>query len=565
MGKEVSCPIQKKSMRSRIYKIDGKRSLSFMNDKDPIVRIFKVEDYDKDIKCYYQSIERDGASDDSIQLSEEREVVGHTINLEKLGLEFIKLRCNFKGQDLYQNVHFWPTRVPKQPNYSSQDEKSAQNQSVKPSVVIFVVESLSYLNFKRFLHKTEQELSKFSNDFILRGLVKMADNTFPNMIPLLVGTRPYYSKWPFGMNSENGPYDELPIIWKDFKKLNYSTGYVEDRPDFGLFNYLAKGFTSPPTDWYPRPVWLYMREEQGYQTLTDCYNHRAKFDIWLQQVKQFLNKAKKSSLPFFLWSFNIQITHEEFNGAQKIDGAIAKFLHDYRPILEDTVFIFMGDHGNRFGSYRHTSIGRIESHMPFFSIHLPKQLLSAHPHLSKYLNLNQKKLTTWLDVRQMLLDITTSNYTEILVPEKKSAYPVWRQEIPSDRTCEDALIPEAFCLCSKRTSISTESSSVLEASQAIVSKLNDMLSNKTQLCHILVLDKIKSAEIIEHSQSDQSQIMEILLSVQPSDALLQAQVRVTDQTSSKWSVNGDISRLNKYGNQSICIEDKVLRKYCFCR
>lgn len=207
------------------------------------------------------------------------------------------------------------------------------------------------------------------------------------------------------MDIKDGPFDDLPIIWKDYKRKNYTTGFVEDDPIFGLFNYLAKGFEKPPTDWYPRPVWLQIDKEQGIENIELCYRRRPKFDIWLQQVKQFINKAHKSSQPFFLFAFHILVTHNHFTRAQLIDKSIANFIKEYRHILDDTFFVFMGDHGNRFGSILETAIGRIETSMPYFSIHIPKKIASQHPHLDQYLKLNEKRLTTWLDVRHFLLDI----------------------------------------------------------------------------------------------------------------------------------------------------------------
>lgn len=36
-------------------------------------------------------------------------------------------------------------------------------------------------------------------------------------------------------------YDNQPLIWKDFeKKRGYYTGYVEDMPYYGIFNWVGK-------------------------------------------------------------------------------------------------------------------------------------------------------------------------------------------------------------------------------------------------------------------------------------------------------------------------------------
>lgn len=55
----------------------------------------------------------------------------------------------------------------------------------------------------------------------------------------------------------------------------------------------------------------------------------------------------------------------------------------------------------------------------------------------------------------------------------------------------------------------------------------------------------------------------------PSNGFVQAQLlRAEDSKNGKddrWAVEGDVSRIDVYGNQSICIKDEILRKYCYCR
>ena len=51
--------------------------------------------------------------------------------------------------------------------------------------------------------------------------------------------------------------------------------------------------------------------------------------------------------------------------------------------------------------------------------------------------------------------------------------------------------------------------------------------------------------------------------VRPSDALLDASARhfLADD---RLEIFGDVSRINRYGNQSACVNDAILRKFCFC-
>ena len=76
------------------------------------------------------------------------------------------------------NNHYW--FVPRIRNSESQ----AKN---RPSVLILVIESLSRLNYLRHMQLTKDAFESLGNVFYLRGLNKMADNSFPNMIPMLTG------------------------------------------------------------------------------------------------------------------------------------------------------------------------------------------------------------------------------------------------------------------------------------------------------------------------------------------------------------------------------------------
>lgn len=174
----IKCPLNRKSRFDRLYQLKDHRSYTFMKDDDPIVRIMKIKGYKEAIKCFYKSFQRKPLSDDELVYGEEKPIIGHKLDLEKLGSEYVVVRCEYNGDTVYQNIHHWPTKMPTSKTNSTADQ---------PSVLIFVVESLSYFNFKRFMPQTENQLSKLSNNHILRGLVKLADNTFPNMVPLLVG------------------------------------------------------------------------------------------------------------------------------------------------------------------------------------------------------------------------------------------------------------------------------------------------------------------------------------------------------------------------------------------
>lgn len=86
----------------------------------------------------------------------------------------------------------------------------------KPSVLIISIDSLSRLNLIRSMPITYRLLE--THGFMsLEGYTKVADNTFPNVVPILTGmfvNQMTKRCW----KSPNDEMDKCPFLWKDFKE-----------------------------------------------------------------------------------------------------------------------------------------------------------------------------------------------------------------------------------------------------------------------------------------------------------------------------------------------------------
>jgi hypothetical protein len=80
------------------------------------------------------------------------------------------------------------------------------------------------------------------------------------------------------------------------------------------------------------------------------------------------------------------------------------------------------------------------------------------------------------------------------------------------------------------------------------------------------LDDVMGKEIAFNNKTDNEFIKHYLLTinVKPSNALFEATVKL-NITSGQMLMIGEVSRINKYGDQSSCISDPFMRRYCFCR
>lgn len=214
----------------------------------------------------------------------------------------------------------------------------------------------------------------------------------------------YTYKETYNMGLIYGPFDEMPFLFKDFKKSGYLTSFFEDKSLWSMFNYGKKGFNSKPTDIYSRPFWIHLDKKHPKN---GCINDYHKFDILLDHINDFITRANVLDVPTFSFAHYIEATHNaDFTAFAAADYHIANFIIKNYNYLNDSIFIFMGDHGLRYGYASRTPTGLIDMNMPAFEIHLPHRLTKLYPHLNKLLQLNSEKITSWLDIHQVLLDIS---------------------------------------------------------------------------------------------------------------------------------------------------------------
>ncbi|XP_023241503.1 uncharacterized protein LOC111639791 [Centruroides sculpturatus] len=515
------------------------------------------------LDCRYSTFRRKPNDDDHV-IYDPRKVLNAS---EKIinGREFVAVTCSYRDKVVYRNYHAY---IPRKSGIRLTDQKGI----FKPQVFVLVIESMSRLNMIRHMPKTYSYLNDVMKAETLKGLTKVADNSFPNMIALLTGRKVRMVPQELAGNESAGPYDHWPFIWKNFKKEGYVTALTEDDPGFTILNYLAKGCLRQPTDFYPRPLWLASFQSPLLKMSSEfCLGNIPTYTILFQWIKEFIIKHSREL--YFLFSFYIAVTHNNFNNAQYLDGDVRHLLGQLNEngYFRNAVVIVMGDHGNRYGSILTTSIGRIEERMPLFSVSIPSALEERHPHLRTYLKKNSERLTTWLDVHSMLMDIVKSTYEESppIHVWNTRGYSVWRMEIPINRTCETAGIPENHCVCQTEAIIPPDDPRCLEASDVLVNHLNRLLEVVRPFCAQLSLRKLLQAAVIlprKHIvQKEGYELkMRILVSLAPSDAVVEALMQKT-AWSKEFRVVGDVSRLNKYGNQSSCIQHREMRKFCYCK
>ena len=374
---------------------------SYLNIETGVVHVETKRS--KRVTCYYSTFKRGG--DDSVMVSKEEELFldgnqdksewqHYELNMITLQTDFLKISCGYGFRyGVYSRAYSFPTVAfySKQKSVKSketmetskkkvtiQDSRSPSKQAQRYSVFILVIESMSRINFNRFLNLTsvaieEKVRSGETTFYNLKGLSKNADNSFPNMVALLAN-EDYRNMNP---RIVDGPYDSLDFIWKRFNASGYKTSFLEESPWFTLFNYNSKGFVHQPTDYYPRPFWITVKNPFKPFPYDVCYGSEPKVEVLLRQGKSFHLHGKMNRIPTFTFLMSIEVNHNNFNELKNMDTHLSSFIQNFD--YENTIFFLMGDHGNRFGPSLETQIGWTDERMPFFGMFLPNSLTESHP------------------------------------------------------------------------------------------------------------------------------------------------------------------------------------------
>ncbi|XP_068218189.1 uncharacterized protein [Palaemon carinicauda] len=537
--------------------------------------------------CYYQGILRQEQSpshynkdcDKKFKLSYK---VPIRVKETPIAEDAILVTCHDrnKKKPIYQNVHFFiqPRRSKKKrQQFLAEAAAAGGDIPEKLSVVIIGTDSVSRGNLRRHMPKTHAYLRDHLHAISLKGLTKIADNTHPNIVALLMGLSLIElkrQKCREGIRRWGSKFDDCPIIWRDFSKQGYATAYAEDTPHIGSFHHNMHGFVEQPTDYYNRPYYIAAENYTGHSG-----NIKGAVGYLCQGVHKSISVIHNYSLavaeelkdiPYFAYYWTTSMTHDYPEAALRADEPCYTYLKkmNERGHLNHTILFFISDHGMRQGKFRATYAGMLEERLPYANIVFPEWFIKKYHEAIKNVKLNTNRLTSTYDLHVTLKDILDQNYQNPskITSRHKNGRSLFR-EIPGRRTCSDAGIPQHYCACESTKEANSKDVHLIEAAKAAIGQLNEGLKAFPN-CTRLHLDQVMSGRIGMASKATQPKMKDttitsytVIFSTTPGGAMMEATVR---RRKEEYEVGSEISRINMYGNQSHCITDEIYRKYCYC-
>jgi hypothetical protein len=350
----------------------------------------------------------------------------------------------------------------------------------------------------------------------------------------------------------------------------------------GLFSYVKHGFKEQPTDYYVRPFIKTAEDDVGHKKESNaklCVGSKMTTEVLLDYVSSFaVTMSSKDSFAFF---WGASLTHDYLNYPSLGDDLHANFLKHLQDTgsLNHTVFIFMSDHGIRWGGIRQTYQGRLEERLPFVFFVFPQWFKDAYPTAVANLHKNAHRLTTPFDIYETLLDVLDLGKIENPSIQKRGEELEKGKSKPrqislflpvhKSRTCSEAGINPHWCTCQISKPVPVADARIKSLSLTLVEHLNTLLK-PYGMCSQLQLEEVKSASVeypLEHlsNKTKDKGLKDYVLVIRttPGDALFEGTLRHYIG-SNKIKVIGVVSRINAYGSQSSCVTDFHMKLYCYC-
>lgn len=361
-----------------------------------------------------------------------------------------------------------------------------------------------------------------------------------------------------------GKLDTCPFLWKDFKNKGYVTAFAEDAANLSTFNYLKEGFEKPPTDYYIRPFFLKAEEilpKTRLSGLIYClgYKHEGEyvFDYALELTERFNNT------PYFGFFWANTFSHNNISDVNSMDNRMIEYLKKLQKT--DSVIFFFSDHGMRFGPTRSSPIGHYEERLPFMFIYLPLWLREKYPKWDRSLKFNQNQLTNPYDIHMTIQSLLKIPSGEKLKPAEGCAKcQSLLERVPLNRGCADIAIEDHWCMCHKYEIATPKQEIANYLGNFVIGHINNFITsyksgNFTEICNKLSL---RSVDLFRVSEENSLHI--VTLTTDPNGSQFEATLRHSPGSVPETALTGEISRLNIYKFDAICVHDSGIKKYCSC-
>ncbi|XP_053625987.1 uncharacterized protein LOC128683903 isoform X2 [Plodia interpunctella] len=511
---------------------------------------------DEFFRCCYKSFHLSGETVDYRRQGVDSTIMYHDCIIFNETIvaphEFVRVYCYYKSSIIYDqiftNAITKTVALPPLTTYLSEAAHTQNQIQMSYNVLIFGMSSMSLQNFQRTMTKTDEVLK--NRDVVdFYGYSRYDDTKYANLMPVLSGHK--------SCDVECAARDMF--VWEQFKQQGFYTALIEDTKDSSIS---FCDFTRSPTDYYLKP---FLVESGEIKSHNYCTGNKYTFKILIDYTEQLCNTLLEKKLFGVFWQSSM--SSQGWDYPTVTDGDYATLFSNLigNGYLDQTILIIMSDLGTR---YNETKESYLEERLPLLKMVMPPSFREKYRIAYNNLRLNSQRLITAFDLHSTLLDLADLNAVrdeEILLRTKKDLSETQGtslfKPISSKRTCSSVGLDDNHCICFEQKKLyNLNGITARYTAKLIVPVINKLLEPYPQ-CPFLQYASLAEISKFTAIHLRDNRFVEYLVRIRTSPrGVFEATVRF-DTT---WSVVSAVSRLDYDERKSYCVDDPLIKLYCFC-
>ncbi|CAJ0582304.1 unnamed protein product, partial [Mesorhabditis spiculigera] len=516
--------------------------------------------------------------------------------------DVIEVKCMLEGRKEYVFAHtqIYPYSRNRSDVFGSLYKKTLtpaiEKENYFPDVHILLLDSMGLNPVLRQMPETVEFLENQLDAVIFKQYTRTGENSRYNMlagffgeIPTAIDRRLYGGgilEPSLDKDLCSDPLDDRNYVQFDYEDAGYKTMYAQDNylvtfgylECVGIQNQLATHYMRPhqilgmleDDMWSKRPVrnHTFVNDYLLKRYLRNASNCQELHTQVLDYMGKFLDSYPGKSKMSITWS---SLAHNGEQSIKRADHTIRKFLEKHQDTLDNSFFILMGDHGQRFDTIQKSAQGMYESNNPAMFFSLPRKLRNTTLH--EVAKRNSRELLSHHDLYATLIDIVrhqpSANFNDTEFREIQNSHGnSWIRSLDPNlsRGCRNLPISSQYCTCNYGDSIVSRTSPMWRRIYDVLAL--DMNRNLEAAGLADLCDKIavmRLSEVHKMGSTGKSSYYRAMFET-TSGGVFVVQYEFTAKEElipypAEWK------RVNAYGTAADCLHSRHLayKPLCFCK
>lgn len=280
-----------------------------------------------------------------------------------------------------------------------------------------------------------------------------------------------------------------------------------------------------------------------------------------------------AGVPYFGFFWTNTVSHENMNVVSSMDGRVLKRFEymEQEGVMNDTMIVFLSDHGMRWGEFRNTFVGWYEERLPYIYIWLPEWFRRENPDAHQALAVNRNRLTSPYDLYETFRDVLGLAGGDA---DPSPGCPTCQSlfsPVPRERGCQDVGVAYHWCTCTAFKPIDIHDRIVADGARKFLDHVEGIVKNYKnkkgrRLCARLKLKKVHRVDrVVDFDGAGAAATAAAyfyMIQTTPGNGNFEVTIRYHGDGNYTLS-DSEVSRINPYAASARCL-NRGMKQYCHC-